>query len=316
MRAGATKYSSNRQYVSEDPESFRYRMAAFEWLRVQTAACGDVLSRKMLERGFRLNGETVRLVGPQGIFKPAQIRHYPLSITTTTTGPYADTFEEGGDLLLYRYRGTDPNFHENRRLRDTMRDRIPLVYFHSTIPGRYLPIFPVYVVGDCPETLTFTIAADDLGTLSYERDDDAPAIRRGYVTRQVRQRIHQSTFRDRVLRAYQQSCSVCNLRHSPLLDAAHITPDSNELGEPVISNGISLCKLHHAAFDELMYAIDPDYRIEVRGDILDEKDGPMLRHGLQEIHGQRLRLPGRPADRPDRERLEVRYLAFKEQFWQ
>lgn len=295
----------------EDPRSQACRMAAFEWLRSRVGTGDDVLSRHLLEAGFDFQGAKVHLIGPQGIFKPAQIDHYPLSITTTTRGPYKDAFDTSGDLLLYRYRGVDPEFHENRRLRDVMRDRVPLVYFHSTMPGRYLAIFPVFIIGDDPANLTFTVAADDILSLQYERDDEEPQIRRGYVTRQVRYRIHQQTFRDRVLSAYQERCSVCSLRHSPLLDAAHITADADEKGEPVVTNGLSLCKLHHAAFDRSMFAIKPTYEIEVRRDILEESDGPMLLHGLQEIHGRDIILPSRLRDRPDRERLEARYDLFR-----
>jgi putative restriction endonuclease len=285
-------------------------MAAFEWLR-QQALMSDVLSRRKLEAGFVFQGGRVRLVGPQGIFKPAQIRYYPLSITTTTKGPYEDVFDASGDLLLYRYRGIDPDFHENRRLRDAMRDQIPLIYFHSTVPSTYLAIFPVFIVGDDAKSLTFTVAADDALTLAYERDDDEPEIRRGYVTRQARHRIHQRTFRDRVLRAYSERCSICNLRHSSLLDAAHITADSDDLGEPIVSNGLSLCKLHHAAFDRSMFGVKPNYTISVRRDILEESDGPMLLHGLQKIHGREIMVPTRIRDRPNKDRLNARYKVFQ-----
>lgn len=265
-----------------------------------------------LEQGFDHQGKRVRLVGPQGIFKPAQINYYPLSITTTTTGPYSDSFDTGGHYLLYSYRGTDPNFHENQRLRDAMRDNVPLIYFFGTVPGKYLAVAPVYIVGDDTRALRFTVAADDFISLEYERDDTDDVIRRGYVTRQVRQRIHQRSFRDRVLRAYRERCSVCRLKHARLLDAAHIVPDSEDAGEPVVSNGLSLCKIHHAAFDGQYFGIRPDYRIVVRPDILKEKDGPMLRHGLQEIDSAKLIVPRRVRSRPDPKRLKQRFESFSE----
>ena len=137
-----------------------------------------------------VNGQRIILVGPQGIFKPTQIRYFPLSITTTTKGPYRDAFSTRDEFLLYRYRGTDPNFHENRKLRETIGQNIPLIYFHSTVPGKYLAIWPVFIVGDNPADLTFTVAADDALQLNYPRDDEHPDIRRAYVTREVRQRIH------------------------------------------------------------------------------------------------------------------------------
>lgn len=296
----------------EDSTSAAVRTAAFAWIRQYIARPDDTLSRAALEQGFEFSGARVRLVGPQGIFKPAQINYYPLSITTTTNGPYADSFDAGGQYLLYSYRGTDPRFHENRRLRDAMRDSVPLIYFFGTVPGRYLVVAPVYIVGDDPSRLKFTVAADDFVNLEYERDDTDDSIRRSYVTRQVRQRIHQRLFRDRVLRAYRERCSVCSLKHSRLLDAAHIVPDSDESGEPVVSNGLSLCKIHHAAFDGSYFGIRPNYQIVVRPDIMEEKDGPMLKHGLQDINEFKIIVPRRIASRPDPERLDHRFASFAE----
>lgn len=296
----------------EDELSAACRAAAFDWLRQQLEIGSDTVTRDSLSRGFPFRGDYVRLVGPQGIFKPAQIQYYPLSITTTTKGPYSDSFDPSGDYLLYSYRGTDPNFHENRRLRDAMRERVPLIYFYSTVPGLYMAIFPIFVVGDDPGRLIFTVAADDPLQLRYERDDSDERARRQYVTRQVRQRMHQQSFRDRVLHAYRKRCSICRLRHPELLDAAHITPDSDAEGEPIVSNGLSLCKIHHAAFDRDFFGIRPDYRIVVRPEIMREEDGPMLEAGLQRIDDAKLTVPRKNKDRPDPDRLRSRYERFAE----
>jgi len=124
--------------------------------------------------------------------------------------------------------------------------------------------------------------------------------------------LHQRKFRERVLDAYREQCALCRLRHSELLDAAHIIPDGEPGGEPVVENGIALCKLHHAAFDGFFLGIRPDYVVEVRSDILLEDDGPMLRHGLQGLHGARILLPRSKKSRPSADRLEVRYDRFLE----
>ena len=102
------------------------------------------------------------------------------------------------------------------------------------------------------------------------------------------------------------------MRHRELLDAAHITPDREPEGEPVVSNGLALCKLHHAAFDGFFFAVRPDYVIEVRPSVLAETDGPMLVVGLQQIHGQRIHLPTRRIDLPDPDRLARRYVEFRQ----
>jgi putative restriction endonuclease len=277
---------------------------------------GYSLDRSLLAVGFVFEGEQIRLVGPQGIFKPRCLE-LPLSITTVAGSPYSDSFRPDG-LLSYRYRGTDPQHRDNIGLRQCMRERRPLVYLHGIEKGTYVPAWPVFIVGDEELALTFTAAVDDtlalrnLDALPAESSVQSdPAIRRGYITRLARQRIHQQAFRERVLTAYRQQCALCRLKHGVLLDAAHIVPDSDPEGEPVTSNGVSLCKLHHAAFDRHFLAIRPDYRVEIRRDLLDETDGPMLKHGLQGLHHQEIVLPSRDDQKPNRVALEQRYERFK-----
>lgn len=112
------------------------------------------------------------------------------------------------------------------------------------------------------------------------------------------------------MRAYRSTCSFCKLKHAELLDAAHIIPDSEELGVPEVTNGLALCKIHHAAFDRKILGVTPDYEIKVQQSVLEEVDGPMLRWGLQEMDGRRLHLPLHKNQWPDRERLEQRYTEF------
>jgi putative restriction endonuclease len=96
-----------------------------------------------------------------------------------------------------------------------------------------------------------------------------------------------------------------------LLDAAHILSDRHERGEPLVSNGLAMCKIHHAAFDANIMGIRPDRIVEVRADILTEVDGPMLRHGLQQLHGEKITVPRQRRDAPDIDRLEERYEQFR-----
>jgi len=276
---------------------------------------GDVLPRKPLEVGLMFEGSRVPLVGPSGIWKPA-VMEVPLSITTAPKGPYKDGFGPDG-LLRYKYRGEDPHHRDNRGLRFAMEEQLPLVYFHGLVPGRYLATWPVFLVKDRPDLLEFSVAVDDAQYLQLSastalmgRADSE--IRRGYVTTLARRRIHQEAFRERVLRAYRHQCALCRLRHDQLLDAAHIIPDAEPAGEPVVSNGLALCHLHHRAFDRFFLGIRPDYVIEVRPDILVESDGPTLRHAIQGLHGQPLSLPRRKEHHPSILLLERRYERFLE----
>ena len=293
----------------------RVRTAAFEWLAAQVSIHGDVLPRATLAQGFELDAQRVPLIGPQGIFKPA-LTQLPISITTSPKGPYDDAI--GSDnLLRYKYRGTDPYHRDNVGLRTLMENRLPLAYFHGIVPGRYLAMWPVYVIRDQPEALTFSIAIDDAVHAGLFPQTEEPAARVGetrreYVTSVARQRLHQRAFRELVLRAYRNQCALCRLRHSELLDAAHIIPDTEPEGEPVVQNGIALCRLHHAAFDRFFLAVRPDHIIVVRPDVLEEIDGPTLEHAIQGLHGQRIILPAKPAERPDTDFLSERYERFLE----
>jgi putative restriction endonuclease len=289
----------------------KVRLAAFDWLSRQAKVHGEVLPRALLEQGFEFEGKRVPLVAPQGIFKPQVLPEMPLSITTAPAGPYDDSFGKDG-LLLYRYRGTDPHHRDNEGLRAAMRNQVPLIYFHGVVPGKYLAVWPVFVVGDYPDEFTFKVAADDAMYLYRGGVSDAASEpRRAYITSTVRQRLHQKGFRERVLQAYREQCACCRLRHLELLDAAHIIPDVDPKGIPTVQNGIALCKLHHAAFDSYLFGIRPDYVMEVKKEVLDEEDGPMLIHGLKELNQRRIVLPIPASLSPDRALLEKRFEEFR-----
>jgi putative restriction endonuclease len=297
-----------------DEKDLRVRVAAFEWLSEQVQRHGDVLPWKTLAAGFTLDGVRVPVVGPQGIFKPRVLPRLPLSITTVLGGPYDDAFESG-DVLHYRYRGTDPLHSDNVRLREAMGSQVPLIYFHGIAHARYMAAWPVYVVGDDPGRLTFTVKVDDaehalVGPGSDQVHDRERDARRSYVTAIVRVRMHQRSFRERVLDAYRRQCAFCHFRHEEMLDAAHIVPDAHPRGEPVVRNGLALCALHHSAFDHYFLGVRPDYVIEVRSDVLRESDGPTLVHGIQSLNGRKLLLPRERSLQPDQDLLALRYSSF------
>jgi putative restriction endonuclease len=177
-------------------------------------------------------------------------------------------------------------------------------------PNLYLPVYPVQIAGEEPESLQFIVALDDQSLrLRQDLEFDDPGLVRAYAERVVKERLHQPMFRERVLLAYEHRCSLCRLRHTRLLDAAHVLPDS-EGGEPVVTNGISMCKIHHAAYDADIFGISPSYRISVRRDVMEEIDGPTLRHTLQGIDGSSIDLPARKAARPDPDLLTIRWDRF------
>lgn len=303
-------------YVSNIETEIRKR--AFDFLQAAVDRYGDVLHWKLLTTGFSFRGTSVPLIGASGMWKPRVFESIPISITTappsrSLPAPYDDGMDNQG-RLAYRYRGTDLNHRDNVGLRAAMTGSVPLIYFFGIEKGEYLPTWPVYIVGDDPQRLTFSVSIDDRAILEDGAEQGLSLVneaRRQYVTTVTLRRLHQQKFRARVLRAYQSRCAICRLKHEELLDAAHILPDSDPRGEPIVPNGISLCKIHHAAFDRHILGIRPDMRVEIRSDILNEVDGPMLRYGLQEMDGTVIILPPSKAQHPRHDLIEAQYDLFR-----
>jgi putative restriction endonuclease len=295
--------------TAEDLDT-RMRLAMFEHLDRVSAAHPDGVPSDVIN-SFTFDGAPVRLIVQPGIRKPAQLSA-ALTIRTTFTpasreAPYEDRVGADGSLY-YKWRGTDPGQTDNVALREAMQRRAPLAYFYPVARGVYTPIYPVYLVDEDRHAHEFAV---ELGESRWLGEPGEDALERRYTRRLTLQRLHQVVFRPKVLRAYESQCAVCRLRHAPLLDAAHILSDKHRRGDPVVPNGLALCKIHHAAYDADIIGIRPDHIVEVRHDVLTEADGPMLRHGLQEMHGAQIVLPRSRRDRPDSTRLEERYAHFR-----
>lgn len=296
------------------------REAAFAAVRQRAALQGDLTSAD-LKAGFQFQGTRVPLINPQrGIFKPKRMQ-YVLSIRTVFPKAgarvwYDDQREvhsqiyQGDEKIEYAFMGSDPNAADNRWLREAMENQIPIIYFLGVAPGLYKAIIPTYIVGWDSAKLKAYVA---FGPSEGPEDSEYPASsgERRYALRQVKQRLHQASFREAVFEAYRRRCAISGLPEVRLLDAAHIVGDADEaLGQPVVTNGLPLSKLHHAAFDAHLLGVDPDFRIHVSRRLLTQKDGPALEL-LKMVHGEYIRLPERVRDYPDRDRLQRRFDVFR-----
>lgn len=298
----------------------RLRLAAFEQIRRLRDLGGGVVTSAQLDVGFQFEGERIAFRNPQkGIWRPRQLGPEGSALSIVTVAPkagrprpYDDQIGSDADYFVYRYEGTDPDYWTNRAVRKAGELQRSLLYLYGISPGVYDPVFPCFVESDDPGQLSFHLRA---GSDAIRMDAIFPAqmisVQRQYATSAVKVRLHQRRFRELVINAYDEMCTVCSLRHRQLLDAAHIIEDHDERGVAEIPNGLSLCRIHHGAYDTNILGITPDYRVEIRGDILEEVDGPMLRHGLQEMNGQQIHLPRSAKLRPDPEYLDWRYARFR-----
>jgi len=293
-------------------EDEHLRTACFARLQVLQAKFGtDIPYAGGLREGFPFAGTRVPFLAPaKGIFRArAQTGPAALSINTSVKSPYAD--RELPDGFLYAYRAGEIDQADNRSLRAAFSSQAPIVYFRATKPGWYCPVYPCYLTAD-DAAAGFVVVTP--GRLIGDVEDPEPepfadVLERSYAVRTQRARLHQAVFRRRVLDAYSSRCTICLLRELPLLDAAHIIGDLEQQGDAIVSNGLSLCSIHHRAFDQDLIGISPDYTVRVSERLLEDEDGPMLEL-LKGFHEQPIVLPARRTWKPDRERLAERYERF------
>lgn len=300
---------------------WQIRLAAIARVTSIAERTDGFIRRNQLDEGFEFAGERIRLAAPQGgrgIWKPRQLSGLGLPLSILTTAPrrgveprYVDQAASDDGWFEYSYQDKGPMGSDNVALRKALELGRPLIYFLGVEPGKYLVMCPIYVVGDERASGMFRVSVDTAGLSDvYLMNGGGPEALKAYTTRMVKDRLHRFRFRQLVMGAYRDRCTICQLGHDELLDAAHIIPDRDVRGHPVVSNGLALCKIHHSAYDANILGITPRYKVVIREDVLAEVDGPMLRYGLQETHDSNILLPRTLTDRPNPEYLEERYAAF------
>lgn len=288
-------------------EQAQIRLDIFAWLELKLEE-KPWITRDELSSGYSWHGETIRLVSLQkGIWNPSAFES-TLSILSTAKSKYTDNWLDNGDIH-YDYEDSSPLGGANAKLRHAFKTQTPIIYFEGLAPSKYVPRFPVYVIDDLFDLRKFVVNLSGASDLQESFLPSEP-IKREYAERKILQRVHQPKFRAQVIMAYRTQCAVCRLQHSDLLDAAHIVPDHHERGVAAVPNGLSLCKIHHAAYDRNLIGISPDYQVVVEKKLMLEVDGPMLKHGIQEMNGIQLQLPSRTDELPSKELLEIRFQDF------
>jgi len=300
-----------------DPDA-DIRIAAFQQLRAAIRVHGGALSWSLINEGFAARGRRFLFASAaEGIFRPAGMSGL-LSVKTVVPKPKGRIWHHDqaspelttvGDTISYAFTGADPENTRNQWLRQAMEDQLPLIYFFGVAPGFYEPLFPAFVTEWQPEKLRCGLSFS--AATPIEASMTEASLERRYALRSIRQRLHQAVFRERVLAAYGHRCALSGLPEPRLIDAAHIVPDDEELGQPDVRNGICMSKIHHAAFDAGLIGIDPDFIVHVSERLLAIHDGPLLEQSLKALAGQKLRMPADALAIPDRNRLSFRFELFR-----
>lgn len=92
-----------------------------------------------------------------------------------------------------------------------------------------------------------------------EAEISGVTIERQTAVISVKKKIRNNSFKSRVLTSYSNCCAFCGVQLK-LIDAAHIVPVQHD-GTDETSNGISLCALHHRAYDRNLVTFNSEYQI-------------------------------------------------------
>ena len=117
-------------------------------------------------------------------------------------------------------------------------------------------------------------------------------------------KVRDAGFRQAIMRLYDYTCAVCELRIVTMdgesaSEAAHIIPFRVSQNDDT-RNGVSLCKLHHWAFDRGLFSLSENHRVVVSG--LMSEDRP-TEWKLTELEDTRIQLPDRVQFRPAQEAM-------------
>lgn len=144
----------------------------------------------------------------------------------------------------------------------------PWIKDNEEIAISFRPDFLVEYLENIFELHSFGVSSKDYSVLEHitENPDEVNDSEISEITQErqtavisVKKKIRDNSFKSRVLTSYSNRCAFCGIQLK-LIDAAHIVPVQHD-GTDETSNGISLCALHHRAFDRNLITFNQDYQI-------------------------------------------------------
>lgn len=286
-------------------ENLAIREAAIHHCRLLSLRWGEAVPFEELAKGFPYQNGWIKLVGPQGVFKPKEMTDGALTLLSTLASTYEDEHLDG-DEVLYDYAPPQREY-ENVGLKNVAalgRSVILLKQVKAKPKPEYMVFAPVALMGfdDNTRKVHLNLAPAAQETLGVP--SPTPSVfSKQYGETIAKARLHQAHFRRETLAAYGHRCCICELRERPLLDAAHIVPDRLPEGVPTVRNGLAMCPTHHRAYDQSMVLVGEDFRVKVQREKLEHLGTDATNRMLVDFDGKTIWLPKDEASRPAREFL-------------
>jgi putative restriction endonuclease len=271
------------------------REAAVRHARLLSLTWGDAVPASELSRGFVVGDRRVHLVAwGRGVFKPKELMDGPLTLVSSLASSYEDEHLDD-DLLLYDYApsGSDDWANDGlKRLASLGRPVILLRQVKKKPFPEYMVFAPVVIAASDDVARKFRLSLSAASIDASGVPAPIPSVfSKAYAETVVKARLHQAHFRRETLRAYGNMCCVCQLAERGLLDAAHIVADRLPEGLATVTNGMSMCPTHHRAFDKDLLLVNPEYRVQIARDRLEQAASDATARMLLDFDGREVHLP-------------------------
>lgn len=283
----------------------------FRWLDEQMSEQGSPYFTRAKLQTYTYQGHPIKLLDTsKGIRNPV-IFDVTLSVMTSIKQDTGYIDEILSDRVIkYSLQSAAPDKGDNIKLLKAVASGDPIVYFKAKQAGIFEAHYPAYVRSFDPEQKVVYLELEEEFTV-YGDPVKLVTDKATYRQQIVRVRQNQQQFRAQVMNAYAAVCAVCRLNQYTLIDAAHITPFASDTSVPHVTNGLALCKLHHAAYDQNLLGISPEYKIKIHASMLNGADkNASVQVNFIDINGNSLLIPERSELRPDRDRLKERFVSF------
>lgn len=170
--------------------------------------------------------------------------------------------------------------------------------------GLYLEnLSHIHLLND-EELLLLANNSDELNSINQDGYSDFPE---GHLTITHTRYKRDPRFKSIVYSAYDNRCAMCGIQLE-LIEAAHIVPHSHEKGTDEIGNGISLCALHHTAYDRSLIYFDHEFNILINESKMDYLQKVGLDSGFRKFQGlafDKIQLPTNHTLRPKIENINI-----------
>jgi putative restriction endonuclease len=144
-------------------------------------------------------------------------------------------------------------------------------------------------------------------SLNSENQDGEVDFQEGHLTITHTRYKRDPRFKTIVYNAYDNRCAMCGIQLE-LIEAAHIVPHSHEKGTDEIGNGISLCALHHTAYDKSLIFFDEEFNIIINEKKMEYLEKMGLDSGFRKFRAlsfDKIQLPANHTLRPHIENIKL-----------